>query len=161
VNLALINPKVWLELAIAAVLAGLCWWGYGVVYDRGAANVQMKWDAERAQIEAQSAKVAADALATTKTLAATIETQRSNSNAQIASLNQSLSVAVAGLSNRPSRGGEGGVPINTAPGAGCYPAALYREDAAVALKLAGEADKLRVLLGQCQAAYNAARQALN
>ena len=161
-NLALINPKVWLELAIAAALAGLCWWGYGVVYDRGAASVQAQWDKERAQIDAQSAKVAADALATTKTLAATIETQRSNSNAQIAALNTSLAGAIAGLRDRPSRDSAGGVPTDPATGArtGATGADLLRQDTEFLYREAARADKLRLQLAQCQAQYNAARQAL-
>ena len=159
-NLALLSPKVWLEIAAAALIAFCVWYGYNWIYDRGAASVQVKWDKEKQSIAEQSAKIAADALATTKSLTVTIEQQRSTANEQIGNLNRSLSAAITGLSNRPSRTGEIGVSGNTGTSAGCYPASLYREDAAVALKLAAEADKLRVLLGQCQAAYNSARDAV-
>jgi len=43
-NLALINPKVWLELALAALVVGVCWWGYSAIYNRGAESVQVRWD---------------------------------------------------------------------------------------------------------------------
>lgn len=162
-NLALINHRVWLELAVAVILAGLCWYGYNLVYDRGAASVQVKWDKERSDIQAQSAKVAADALATTKTLAATIETQRSNSNAQITALNTSLAGAIAGLRDRPSRDSPGSVSGDSATGAGASGtgAGLYREDGEFLAREAARAKRLAIRLAQCQAQYNAARAALN
>jgi hypothetical protein len=159
-NLALINPKVWLEIAIIAVLAGAGWYGYNWIYERGAATVQAKWNAERLQITQQSAQITADALSTTKALQDASDKQREVSNAQIASLNRSLATAIAGLSDRPARPGASGVPGDTSAGAGCYPSQLYREDSAVALKLAGEADLLRVALNQCQTQYKSAVEAL-
>jgi hypothetical protein len=43
--IALLNPRVWIALAIAGALAACGVW----VYRSGAASVQAKWDAERAQ----------------------------------------------------------------------------------------------------------------
>jgi hypothetical protein len=162
-NLALINPKVWIELAIAALIAGLCWYGYNVVYDRGAASVQAKWDKERSDIQAQSAKVSADALTTTKTLASTIETQRSETNAQISALNSSLAGAIAGLRERPTRDSAGRVPVNPATGSaiGATGADLLRQDSEFLVREAARADKLRLQLAQCQVSYETARAAVN
>ncbi len=159
-NFALLSPKVWLEIAIAALISAACWYGYHWIYERGADHVQRKWDSvERERAEA-SAKVAADALAITKDLQSRMDQQRGEANAQLANLNRSLGSAIAGLSNRPSRGDTGGVPGDPSARRGCYPSELYREDAAVALKLSAEADQLRIALGACQAAYGAARDAL-
>lgn len=159
-NLELLSPKVWLEIAIAGLISAACWYGYNWVYDRGADHVQRQWDSvERERAEA-SAKVAADALAITKDLQTRMDQQRGEANAQLANLNRSLGTAIAGLSNRPARGDAGGVPGNPAAGRGCYPSELYREDAAVALKLGAEADRLRIALGTCQSAYAAAREKL-
>jgi len=161
-NLALINPRVWVELALAAALAGLCWWGYTAVFERGAESVQVKWDAERQAQAEQSAKVAADALATTKTLADTIETQRSETHAQIAVLNATVATAVAGLRNRPARDSAGSVPRDSATGsaAGATGADLLRQDGEFLVRESARADKLRLQLAQCQAAYGSARAAL-
>jgi hypothetical protein len=161
-NLALVNPKVWLELAIAAIIAGACWYGYNVVYDRGAASVQIKWDKEKADVQAQSAKISADALETTKTLAATIETQRSTTNAQISALNTSLSSAIAGLRQRPSRDSSGGVPVDPSTGSaiGATGANLLRQDSEFLVRESARADNLRLQLIQCQASYRAAREAI-
>ena len=46
-NLALINPRVWLEIAVVAILVACGWYGYNAIYDRGAEHVQVKWDAEK------------------------------------------------------------------------------------------------------------------
>lgn len=158
--LALLSPKVWLEIAIAAAIAGACWWGYNTIYDRGADHVQRKWDAVERERAEQSAKVAADALAVTKDLQTKMDQQRGESNAQIKSLNLTLGAAIVGLSNRPSRGDAGGVPGNPATGAGCTGAGLFKQDSEFLAREAARADKLRIDLQACQAAYNAARDAL-
>jgi hypothetical protein len=163
VNLALINPRVWLELAVAALIAGACWWGYAIIYDRGAASVQAKWDAEKRDVAEQSAKIATAALTATTTLAATIETQRSDFHAQTATLNATVATAVAGLRNRPARDPAGGVPVNPATGSatGATGADLLRQDGEFLVRESARADRLRLQLIQCQAGYAAAREALS
>lgn len=160
-NPLLLNPRLLAGLALAAALAGIGWWGYNLVYDRGAQAVQVKWDAEKQAQAEQSAKVATEAMTATKTLQASADQQRKASNAQIAALNSSLAAAVAGLSDRPSRGDAGGVSGSPGNGAGCYPSQLYREDAEVAIQLTGEADQLRVALQHCQTRYQSVYEALN
>lgn len=159
-NFALLSPKVWLEIAIAALISAACWYGYHLIYERGADHVQRKWDSvERERAEA-SAKVAADALAITKDLQAKMDQQRGESNAQIKSLNVTLGSAIAGLSNRPSRGDAGSVPGNPTAGAGCTGAGLFKQDGEFLARESARADKLRIDLQACQAAYGAARDAL-
>lgn len=161
--LALLTPKVWFELAVAAAIAGACWYAYSWAYDKGAASVQAKWDEEKiAQAEA-TAKVATAALETTKDLQAKADKRQEQANAQIKTLNASLATAIAGLSNRPSRPSQGDLPRDPTTGGSvpvCTPSKLYREDASVLIGLAGEADRLRIKLVQCQDAYAAARKAL-
>jgi hypothetical protein len=164
-NLALINPKVWLEIAIAAIIAGACWWGYNTVYDRGADAVQRKWDAVEKERSDQSAKVAADALQATKDLQASADKQRGITNEQIANLNRNLGTAIAGLSNRPSRTDAGGVPGSPAAGTSgseprCTGAGLYKEDGEFLIREAARAKGLAIQLAQCQTQYNSAREKL-
>jgi hypothetical protein len=162
VSLALLSPRVWLELIVIAIVAAASWWAYNWVYDHGAASVQAQWDKERTDIGKQSAKITADALATTKALAATIETQRSSTNAQISALNTSLAGAIAGLRERPARDSAGGVPLDPATGSavGATGAGLLAQDAEFLAREATRADRLRLQLAQCQAAYGAARDAI-
>ena len=131
--------------------------------DIGAARVQAQWDAEKQQVAEASAHIAADALATTKALQDAANKQRENSNAQIVALNTHLQSALAGLRDRPSRDSAGGVPKDSATGAalGSTGADLLRDDAAVLVREAGRADRLRLQLIDCQAAYSRAREALN
>jgi hypothetical protein len=161
-NFAIINPKVWLEIAIVVIIAATAWLGYNWVYNRGAESVQAKWDKERAVVAEQSAKAAADALETTKKLAETIDQQRDQTNAQITALNNSLSNAITGLRNRPSRTDTGSVPVNPTTGTaiGATGADLLRQDSEFLVREAARADKLRLQLAQCQASYNAAREAV-
>lgn len=161
-NLELLSPRVWLEIAVAALIAGACWWAYNAVYDRGAQSVQIEWDKDKAAQAAASAKVTADALATTKTLAATIDTQRRQTNAQITALNNSLAGAIAGLRERPSRSDAGNLSGNPATGSTSSGtgAGLYREDGEFLAREAARAKALTIRLAQCQAQYGAARAAL-
>ena len=162
-NLALINPRVLAALALAAALSGLCWWSYNTVYDRGAQAIQVKWDAEKKDQAEQSAKVATDALAVTKSLQVSADNQRKASNAQITALNTALASAVAGLSNRPSRDDAGGVSCGAATGtnAGCTGAGLYRDDGQFLVRYARDAAELRIRLESCQSQYMAVYDALN
>ena len=162
-NLALINPKVWLELALAALIAGACWWGYTTIYNRGAESVQVKWDAEKHDQAEQSAKIAANALQITKDLQTSADKTRETTNAQIATLNRSLAAAVAGLSNRPARPDASGVPGDTAAGSspGCTGAQLYRPDGEFLARESARAERLRLELQQCQAQYGDARKAVS
>jgi len=159
-NFALINPKVWLELAIVGIIGLAAWYGYNAIYDRGATSVQTKWDEQQRQQDIASAKVQADALAVTKSLQDAANKQREISNAQITALNSHLASALTSLQQRPSRSDPSGLPQNPASGAGCTPSQLFREDASVALKLAGEADNLRIALSACRQAYDRAFDAL-
>lgn len=162
-NLQMLNPRVWAELIVIAIVVAAAWFAYNWVYDRGAASVQAEWDKERADVDKQSAKVAADALTTTKTLAASIESQRSTTNAQISALNNSLADAIAGLRERPARDSAGGVPRDPTTGAktGATGADLLRQDSIFLAGEAARADRLRLQLAECQAAYASARKAVN
>jgi hypothetical protein len=154
--LSLLNPRLWIALAIAALISGAGWWVYG----KGAASVQDKWDKAELVRAEQSAKIAADTAATTQNLQTSVNVITKVKDAQIVKLHNDLAAALDGLRNRPERPATGVVPQDTTAGNGCYPAQLYRSDSALALKLAGEADQLRIDLQQCQDQYNTAYEAL-
>lgn len=160
-NLALINPRVWLELAAAALIAGLCWWGYSAIYDRGAESVQVLWTAEKLETAQQSAKIAADALKVTSDLQASADKQRENSNAQIKALNATLGTALAGLSSRAPRPGDGSLPASAGTGTGCTGAQLYRQDGEFLSRESARADRLRIQLASCETAYAEVAEKLN
>ena len=155
----LLNPRIWLALASAAILAWAGWFGYSL----GADSVRVKWDAVEKDRSDQSAKVAADALALTKDLQDSADTQQKAKDAQIAKLNTALAAALDGLRNRTPRPGPGDLPGNpaAAAGTGCTGAQLYRQDSELLVRESARADRLLTDLQQCQTQYNAARDALS
>ncbi len=164
---ALAWAKLYSHLIAAVAIAGAIvvgvWWIDGNGYSRGAKAVQAKWDAEKIEIGRQSLKLSEQALRDTATLQANADKLKGAKNAQIASINAELSDALERLRNRPSRDSAEGVSGDTTAGGvarGCTGAGLYKEDGAVLIRLARDADELRVNLKTCYQQYNAARDAL-
>jgi hypothetical protein len=157
--LSLLNPRLWIALAIAALISGSGWWVYG----QGAASVQAKWTAAELVRAEQSAKIAADTAATTQNLQTAVNVITKVKDAQITKLNISLAAALDGLRNRPERTAPGVVPQDTsaASGPGCTGAQLYQPDATAFVGEAARADRLLADLQQCQDQYNTAYEALN
>ena len=160
--LALINPKVWLELAVVAALGFAGWYGYNWVFDRGADSIQRKWDSVEKERAEAVAKATTDALNATKDLQANAEKERGVKDAQIAALNRNNAALLVELSKRPSRDGSGNLPRDPVTGAatGATGANLYRQDGEFLAREASRADKLRIDLIECQRRYNAAEAAL-
>ena len=161
-NFALINPKVWIEIAIVAAIGFAGWYAYNLIYDRGVDSIRAKWDAVEKERSDALAKASADALNLTKDLQATAEKERGVKDAQIAALNRNNAALLVELSKRPSRDGSGNLPRDPVTGAatGATGANLYRQDGEFLAREASRADKLRIDLIECQRRYNAAEAAL-
>jgi hypothetical protein len=131
--------------------------------DIGAARVQAQWDREKAADAVAKAQMIQDQKAKGEDLQHAMDTQRSQTNAQITLLNSSLASAITGLRERPSRDSSGGVPRDPATGAavGGTGATLLRQDSEFLVRESARADKLRLELVDCQAAYGRARAAVN
>lgn len=86
---------------------------------------------------------------------------RRSKDAEIQNVRRSLDIALNSLRHRPERPG---VSSDTPPGSGstqgCTGAQLYREDAEVALRIARDADELRVAYKTCVRSYESVRKAL-
>ena len=144
---------IWSRLIAAAVVAALL----GGIYWRGHTQ---GYKARETIAQADDAARVADALAASETarkveqdLQAKSDAIRSAKNAQINSLGLELAESLKRLRNRPERPG-GDMPKDTGAGTGgCTGANLYKPDSEFLVGLAGEADKLRIGLAACQAAY--------
>lgn len=156
---ALLNWRVWAAVLVAVCLAASHWKAYKL----GGSEARAILAQEREALAKQSARVVDATLIKQTQLQAQADQVRRNKDAQITRLNTDLAAALDGLRNRPDRPGAGDLPAAPGSGAaaGCTGAELYRPDAAFLTRLAGEADRLRIDLGQCQAAYDSARKALN
>ncbi len=157
--MAILNWRVWSVVAMGIALAVSHW----KVYVMGINKDHAEWMAERFDQAEQSASIAAEAAKKTTDLQTSADSLRKAKNATIAKLNADLAVALDGLRDRPARPGAGDLPESARTGSatGCTGASLFAEDASALIREAGRADKLRIDLAQCQAAYEYARAALN
>ena len=85
--------------------------------------------------------------------------QRKEKDREIRSLNARVDELLNSVRNRPSRGDKGGLSDNSGIGHGsCTGAELYRDDSEFLVRVAREADEIRLAYKQCMAQYEAARQ---
>lgn len=158
--LALLSPKIWIAVAIAIALAGSHWKAYRSGDKSGATRVQAVFDAYIAKRTSEALEAEAAARAREVDLQAKADKQRGISNARIRSLDLELAESLRRLRNRPERPAPGDVPTVAGVGdrgPGCTGARLFRSDGEFLVGLAADANRLRIGLAACQAAYGAAR----
>lgn len=130
----------------------------------GRAEVQQKWDAERAQLERKHAQAQADARRAEQALQANADALRKKHRNEVATLNSRHAALVDSLRRRPERAAPaapGATPAAAGVGAGCTGAQLARPDAEFLVGYAADAARLQVALNTCRAQYDAARGSLN
>lgn len=147
-------------IAILLAFGGVTWVGYKI-YTIGAQTVQSKWDKVEADRNAIINTLKEESIKTEADLKASAEKQQKASNEKIANLNKSLAVAIAGLSNRPSRPSSTDLPKDSTSPIGATGAELYRPDAEFLIGEATRAEKVRLQLETCTAQYNSVYEAFN
>lgn len=149
-------------VVIAAAAAYAVWWIDDNGYDRGAAKVQAKWDAEKSDIARQSFKLSEQNTRDTDTIKLAAAKLKGEKDAKIQKLDVALTDALERLRERPARDSGADMPGDPAAGAspGCTAAQLFREDANALVREAARADRLLADLAQCQGLYNKARDTL-
>ena len=145
---------------VATGIAGLAI-GFGAAW-----NVQgWRMESEIADIRANHAEAAraaeASARAKEQAAATTLATVEKESRDAQKRLSADLAAAHRELRNRPERPSGGDVSKGPAHPVGCTGAQLYRPDASFLVREAGRADKLRIDLARCQAAYESAVKLTN
>lgn len=148
-------------LAIIAFIAGGLWKvRHGGIVD-GRAEVQAKWDADKAEQAAAALKAKEAAQQKERELQEAADRLRRAKDAEIRDLNVRVGELANRLRNRPDRPAD--APAGAASGArpgGCTGAELYRSDGEFLVRLAADADRVRLALRQCQAQYEKARDAV-
>jgi hypothetical protein len=154
------NPWLILGFVLAVAAAG----GAGLYQGRelGMAEVQQKWDRERAAQEAEYAAAQAAAREKEQELQASADLLRKDKDREIRDLNARDTAIANSLRDRPERPTTQASTVSGTASAGCAPtvctgAGLSREDA---LFLTGEAARgaeAVALLKQCRAQYEAIR----
>jgi len=154
--IALLSPRLWLALAIAAVIAGIL----AFAYHLGGLSVQHKWDEERIEQERARAELEMKSRQREQALVVLMETQRKEKAREVKSILDQHDALVRSLLSRPDRP-SGDATTVTPACSGQTGEALARPDAEFLAGYAADAARLNASLNQCEAAYNAARETLN
>ena len=152
----LLNPRVWIALALAAALA----FGGAFTYRAGKASVRVEFDKYKLEQAAQTVKAEVAARAKEQQWQASADATTKAKDETILNINARLADAVISLRNRPERPASGVVP--DAPGA--CPAAtgtrLYRDDSEFLSRIASSAAIVVAERDACYAQYNELRAPL-
>lgn len=154
------NPWMILGFVLAVTAAG----GVGLYkgHDLGMAEVQQKWDKERAKQEAEYAAAQAAAREKEQALQASADLLRKDKNREIQNLNARATALTNSLRQRPDRPASQTSSVSDTASAGptvpvCTGAELPRPDAEFLAREAARGDELRASLKQCLAQYEAVR----
>ncbi len=152
------NPYFLLGSLVAVIAAAGA--GYFQGSEHGKASVQAMWDKEKAAQYAEYAKAQEEARKKEQELQANADQLRQEKDREIRNLNARATALNNSLQQRPSISTQSStVSGSTSSGqGGCTPRQLYRESAEDFVKVALEADNLRLALKQCYAQYDSIRK---
>jgi hypothetical protein len=152
------NPWVILGMVVAFGLAATG--GYYQGNQAGKATVQQAWDKEKAEQYAQYAKAMEESVEKQQQLQMGADRLRQEKDREIRDITARNTALANSLQQRQTRPAETNTVSSAASAgsSGCTGKELYREDSQFLVRLAAEADELRVALKQCYAQYDAARQ---
>ena len=152
------NLKLMAAIGIATTisLAGTAWYAYSKGRQSGMREVQTLWIAERDAIQEAQAKEMEQARKREEALQAQVDQIRRSHRNEISRINRDHAALVDSLRDRPeARAGDGGVPPDTGAGTehpiGCTGLQLSRPDATFLVRIARDADQLRIALRACLA----------
>ena len=155
------NPWLILGFVLAVAAAG----GAGLYqgHEMGMAEVQQKWDKERAAQEAEYAAAQAAAREKEQALQAGADQLRQEKDREIRNLNARATALSNSLRDRQERptAEASAVPSATTNGpvaTGCTGEKLYRPDGEFLAREAARGDELRILLKQCRDQYETLRK---
>lgn len=148
------NPYI----VAGGVLAVVCAYGVGHWQgdEAGQAKIQAKWDHERAKLAEEYAANVTAMREKEQVMQGNADKLRQEKDREIREINAKSIALANSLRDRPTRTESSGVSQTTGAGqGGCTGKDLYREDGAVLIGIAREADELRLALKQCYAQYDA------
>jgi len=154
------NPWVILGfvLAVGAAAGG----GYYQGNEAGKAKVQQQWDKEKAEQYAAYAKGQEEARKREQEMQEAADKLRKEKDRETRELTARNTALANSLRDRQARPAETNTVSSTASvgSGGCTGKELYRPDSEFLVRIAGEADELRLALKQCYAQYEAVRDKL-
>jgi len=147
-----------------SVLAVVCAYGAGHWQgdEAGQAKVQAQWDKEKAKLAEEYAANVALMREKEQVMQGNADKLREDKNRELREANARNTALLNSLQHRSNRPESSGVSTTASNGKdGCTGKELYREDGAVLIGIAIEADELRISLKQCYSQYETARKELN
>ena len=130
--------------------------------EAGQAKVQAQWNKEKAKLAEEYAANVALMREKEQVMQGNADKLREDKNRELREANARNTALLNSLQHRPNRTEGSGVSTTASNGKdGCTGKELYREDGAVLIGIAREADELRISLKQCYAQYETARKELN
>ena len=152
------NP--WLILSAVLAIGAAATGGYYVGKDDGKAEIQQAWDKEKAAQYAQYAKAMEESIEKQQQLQMGADRLRQEKDREIRDVTARNTALANSLRERQTRPAQTSSVSSTASvgSSACTGKELYREEGEFLVRLAREADELRVALKQCYAQYEAARQ---
>ena len=143
---------------IAVALAGTSWKSYNL----GKASVTAEWNKDKLRIAQEEKATLVYSIKESKVLQSHSDKIQGEKDARIKAINAKLSDSLSQLHDRPSRD----TPIADSgsvaePAKGCTGANLLREDAQFLTRDSARADRINVLLLECQDKYNDVRDRIN
>lgn len=161
----LLNPKLWIALAVAVALSVGTWRVHSAGKASGRSEVQAKFDAYRLTVEKAQAETQAETLRKEADLIAKAHAEKRKSDEAHHRTRVALDTALHSLRNRPERPGDPAVPAPAAPGAdpaptdtACTGRDLYRPDAEFLARLFADTETLSTALMSCRAQYESAQR---
>ena len=151
------NP--WMIVGVMLAVSG----AYGVGHWRGdsagQAYVRQQWDQEKAKQMAEYAENMRLAREKEQALQQGADHLREEKDRELKKVADSNRILLNSLRDRPERPAQGSAMSSTASvgQSGCTGKELYREDGAILVGIAREADELRLALKQCYAQYETLR----
>lgn len=150
-------------MLIAAILTVAGWAIHASGLAAGRAEIQAQWDRQRIADASATVQAALHAREREQALQFAADKIRQEKTREIRRLSAAHDAAVRELRDRPGRPADYLPAADQAAGAGaaagCGADQLFRQDAAVALGIARDADIARAALIECRAAYKAAQGA--
>lgn len=155
--MSFLNP--WVLLAFVLAVGAAAGGGYYKGNSAGKAEVQAEWDREKAAQYAEYAKAQELARQREQDMQTASDKLRKEKDAEIRNINARATALSNSLRDRKERPSEGSTVSSAAHlgQGGCTGKELYREDGEFLVRVAREADELRVALRQCYAQYEAVR----
>ena len=140
-----------------SVLAVVCAYGAGHWQgdEAGQAKVQAKWDQERAKLAEEYAANVTAMREKEQAMQGNADKLRQEKDRELKKVADTNKLLLDSLRHRPERPSGSGVSETASAGQGsCSGKDLHRESATDIVKLAMDADELRIALKQCYAQYD-------